>query len=110
MRCTPLLLTLALSNGLVAAAPAPKCSFHEDLRQGRRPSLDEVKESFYKARIVPDVLTEFEPSSLLYLTYTSDSFKHKHSKVVLPGTHFAKDSELSPLRNLFIPTNSMRLD
>ncbi|CAE7227305.1 unnamed protein product [Rhizoctonia solani] len=92
MRCTFLFTTLALSSGLTAAAPA----LDQNLKYCQRPSLDQVKESFHKARIVPDVISEFEPSSLLYLTYTGDSFKHKGSKIVLPGKKFAKDATSSP--------------
>ncbi|CAE6494375.1 unnamed protein product [Rhizoctonia solani] len=96
MRYTTLFATLALSGGLIVAAPAHARSLGKNVKHGRRPSLDQVKESFHKAHIVPDVLSEFEPSSLLYLTYTSDSLKHKDSEIVLPGKKFAKDATSSP--------------
>ncbi|EUC67001.1 OV-16 antigen [Rhizoctonia solani AG-3 Rhs1AP] len=95
MRCTSLFVTLALSSGLTAAAPTHNCSLNEHVKH-TQPALDQVKESFHKAHIVPDVLSEFEPSSLLYLTYTSNSFKHKNSRIVLPGKKFAKDTTSSP--------------
>ncbi|KAJ1309537.1 hypothetical protein OPQ81_006310 [Rhizoctonia solani] len=96
MHCIAFVLKLVLSSGLVASAPAQKYSLNKSLELSLRPSLDEVKESFHDAHIVPDVLTEFKPTSLLYLTYTSDSFKDKDSKVVLPGKQFAKDATSSP--------------
>ncbi|CCO27670.1 OV-16 antigen [Rhizoctonia solani AG-1 IB] len=89
-----LFLTLLLSGGLVAAAPAHKCK--TKTKGSSRPSLSQVKESFHEAHIVPDLLPEFEPSSLLYLTYKSESFKRKHSGIVLPGKKFAKDATSSP--------------
>ncbi|CAE6420458.1 unnamed protein product [Rhizoctonia solani] len=93
MRYT-ILLSLLLSSGLVATAPAHRCK--TKTKGGSRPSLDQVKESFYEAHIVPDLISEFEPTSLLYLTYKSDSFKHKDSGIVLPGKKFAKDVTSSP--------------
>ncbi|KAF8682666.1 Phosphatidylethanolamine-binding protein [Rhizoctonia solani] len=87
-----LFLALLFSSGLVTAVPTHKCK--TKLKGPSRPTLDQVKESFYEAHIVPDLLPEFDPTSLLYLTYKSDSFKDKDSGIVLPGKRFAKDGEL----------------
>ncbi|QRW27672.1 phosphatidylethanolamine-binding protein (PEBP) family [Rhizoctonia solani] len=89
-----LFLALLFSSGLVTAVPTHKCK--TKLKGPSRPTLDQVKESFYEAHIVPDLLPEFDPTSLLYLTYKSDSFKDKDSGIVLPGKRFAKDATSSP--------------
>lgn len=81
-------LTFGLLCSWVDAIAVPKCP---TTKLGHpRPSLDEVKASFYKAKIVPELLPVFAPTSLLYLTYKSDSLKD--TEVVLPGKKFAKDS------------------
>lgn len=88
MHCSSLLVAaLALAHGLVDAAAVRKCSVHKAGHS--RPTLDQVKESFYEAKIVPDLLPTFNPTPLLYLTYESDSLKD--SRIVLPGKRFAKD-------------------
>ena len=89
MRCGSLLFTtLALSFGWANSVAIHKCSIRKTSHS--RPTLDQVKESFYEAKIVPDLLQSFEPTSLLYLTYESDSLKD--SGIVLPGKKFAKDA------------------
>jgi len=88
MHFTSLLTSLALSLGLVNAAAIHKCSGHKTAHT--RPSLDEVKDLFHQAKIVPDLLPVFEPSSLLYLTYGNSSLRSS-SGLVLPGKKFAKD-------------------
>ncbi|QRW14451.1 phosphatidylethanolamine-binding protein (PEBP) family [Ceratobasidium sp. AG-Ba] len=94
------LLTISLSLSLVASSPVKtKCYGY---KAHSRPTLAEVKHSFKEAKIVPDLLPIFKPSSLLYLSYPKPSAKHKSkkskkSKTVLPGKKFAKDvTEAAP--------------
>ncbi|KAG9079959.1 hypothetical protein FRC06_007252 [Ceratobasidium sp. 370] len=58
------------------------------------PTLDEVKQKFYSEGIVPDVLSSFDPKSLLYLTYTGNLSDGSSAKVVLPGTSLARNDTL----------------
>jgi hypothetical protein len=96
-----LFFTASLSLGLVNSSPLEKCSKAHKLKTTRaRPTLREVKDSFKKANIVPDLLPVFKPSSLLYLSYPQSSLKKKNknkdkeSKTVLPGSKFPKDGTL----------------
>ncbi|KAG9091488.1 hypothetical protein FRC06_000546 [Ceratobasidium sp. 370] len=98
MLWTSLLLTASLLFGLVAPFPVHKCSGNKLKTNRGRPTLAEVKHSFKAAKIVPDLLPVFKPSSLLYLSYPQSSAKHKgnkkgkKSRTVLPGRRFAKDA------------------
>ncbi|KAG8782430.1 hypothetical protein FRC12_020824 [Ceratobasidium sp. 428] len=98
MLWTSLLLTASLSFGLVTSSPVHNCSKNKKSKGTHgRPTLAEVKHAFKEAKIVPDLLPVFKPSSLLYLSYPRPSVKHKskksdRSKVVLPGSRFAKDT------------------
>ncbi|KAG9120769.1 hypothetical protein FRC07_003611 [Ceratobasidium sp. 392] len=102
MLWTSLLLTASLSFGLVSSSPVHKCSNNKLKVTREKPTLSEVKHAFKEAKIVPDLLPEFKPSSLLYLTYPKSSVKHKSkkksdkSKIVLPGRRFAKDTTETP--------------
>ncbi|CAE6535900.1 unnamed protein product [Rhizoctonia solani] len=59
------------------------------------PTLAEVKEKFYSAGIVPDVLPSFDPTSFLYLTYTGHLSDGSSYKVVLPGDNFVRNDTLN---------------
>jgi hypothetical protein len=97
-----LFLTVSLSLGLVNSSPLEKCPKAQMLKTSARPTLREVKDSFKKAKIVPDLLPVFKPSSLLYLSYPQSSLKRKHknknkdkdTRTVLPGRKFSKDCAL----------------
>ncbi|KAF8599415.1 PEBP-like protein [Ceratobasidium sp. AG-I] len=58
------------------------------------PTLAEVKQKFYSEGIVPDVLSAFNPTALLYLTYTGNLSDGSSAKVVLPGTSVVRNDTL----------------
>lgn len=60
------------------------------------PTLAEVKQKFYSEGIVPDVLSSFNPTSFLYLTFTGNLSDGTSAKVVLPGTSFVRNDTLVP--------------
>ncbi|KAF8609940.1 PEBP-like protein [Ceratobasidium sp. AG-I] len=88
MRFATLFTSIVLSLGLVDAVAIHKCTSHKTAHT--RPSLKEVKTLFKEAKIVPDLLPVFKPSSLLYLTYGNSSLRSA-AGLVLPGKKFAKD-------------------
>ncbi|KAG8684078.1 hypothetical protein FRC11_012650 [Ceratobasidium sp. 423] len=79
-----LLAALSL-GGLASALASPYTKY---------PTLAEVKEKFYSEGIVPDVLSSFDPTSFIYLTYIGNLSDGSSSKVVLPGTSFARNDTL----------------
>ncbi|CEL60409.1 OV-16 antigen OS=Onchocerca volvulus GN=OV16 PE=2 SV=2 [Rhizoctonia solani AG-1 IB] len=59
------------------------------------PALPEVQQRFTAEGVVPDVLASFNPTGLLYLTYTGNLSDGTNAKVVLPGTSFARNDTLN---------------
>jgi hypothetical protein len=57
------------------------------------PALPEVQQRFTAEGVVPDVLASFNPTGLLYLTYTGNLSDGTNAKVVLPGTSFARNGK-----------------
>ena len=57
------------------------------------PTLAQVKQKFYSEGIVPDVLPSFNPTALLYLTYTGNLSDGSNAKVVVPGTSLARNGK-----------------
>ncbi|CAE6535897.1 hypothetical protein RSOLAG22IIIB_10720 [Rhizoctonia solani] len=55
----------------------------------------QVREKFTSDGVVPDVLAAFNPTGLLYLTYTGNLSDGKNAKVVLPGTKFVRNDTLN---------------
>jgi hypothetical protein len=76
-------LALVSLGGVASAFAAPSYA--------KYPTLAEVKEKFYTEGVVPDVLPSFNPKSFLYLTYTGNLSDGTSSKIVLPGTSFARN-------------------
>ncbi|KAF8713238.1 Phosphatidylethanolamine-binding protein, partial [Rhizoctonia solani] len=59
------------------------------------PTLSQVQQKFTTEGVVPDVLTSFNPTGFLYLTYTGSLSDGTKAKVVLPGTNFARNDTLN---------------
>ncbi|KAF8685547.1 Phosphatidylethanolamine-binding protein [Rhizoctonia solani] len=59
------------------------------------PTLSQVQQKFTTEGVVPDVLTSFNPTGFLYLTYTGSLSDGTKAKVVLPGTSFARNDTLN---------------
>ncbi|KAF8746437.1 Phosphatidylethanolamine-binding protein, partial [Rhizoctonia solani] len=60
------------------------------------PTLSQVQQKFTTEGVVPDVLTSFNPTGFLYLTYTGSLSDGTKAKVVLPGTSFARNAIVDP--------------
>jgi hypothetical protein len=63
-------------------------------------SLAEVKEKFYSEGIVPDVLSSFNPTAFLYLTFTGNLSDGTKAKVVFPGTSFVRNGRLKSFHRI----------